>query len=234
MLSLQGLAVLMGKRHALESDHVAAVSSIAAGTRRMPDVIAHGMTWGIGHTATLLLFAGGAMILDLVIPETLATQLELIVGFMLVGLGSHVLWRLWRERAEDHDLSHSEGRGYRHTHGVHRFNWRTLFIGMTHGMAGSAALLLLTVSQIGSPWVGLAYVMLFGIGSMLGMVAVSTAIGLPLALTARRFASVNRDLQAIVGVTTVVIGITAIHTTTFAVRDVPPQAELITQRQPPA
>ncbi len=86
---------------------------------------------------------------------------------------------------------------------------------MTHGMAGSAALLLLTVSQIGNPWVGLAYVSLFGIGSMLGMAAASTAIGLPLALTARCFTPVNRGLQAIVGATTVVIGISAIHPTVF-------------------
>jgi ABC-type nickel/cobalt efflux system permease component RcnA len=215
MWSLLGLAVLIGMRHALEADHVAAVSSLAAGTRRMPDMIAHGLTWGFGHTATLLLFAGGALILGQAISETLATQLEVLVGLMLVGLGSHVLWRLWRDRLACHDQRRREAGSHPHADGVHRFNWRTLFIGMTHGMAGSAALLLLTVTQIGSPWVGLAYVMLFGIGSMLGMAAVSAAIGLPLALTARSFTSVNRGLQMIVGATTAVIGISAIHAAIF-------------------
>jgi cytochrome c biogenesis protein CcdA len=231
MLSLLGLAVLVGMRHALEADHVAAVSSLAAGTKRMPDMIAHGLTWGFGHTATLLLFAGGARVLGHAIPETLAAQLEIAVGVMLVCLGGHVLWRLWRDRVHFHDHPRRERAAQLHSHShafeaaphkwqlrhhVHRFNWRTLFIGMTHGMAGSAALLLLTVSQIGSPWVGLAYVLLFGIGSMLGMAAVSAAIGLPLALTARCFTSVNRSLQAMVGATTIVIGALAIHATIFS------------------
>ncbi len=231
MLSLLGLAVLVGMHHALEADHVAAVSSLAAGKKRMSDMVAHGLTWGFGHTVTLFLFAGVALVLGHAVPETLATRLEAAVGIMLVCLGGHVLWRLWRDRVHFHSHRHEEGEAHFHAHShtletmphersphhhAHRINWRTLFVGMTHGMAGSAALLLLTVTQIRGPWEGLAYVLLFGIGSMLGMAVVSAAIGVPLTLTARFLTWANRGLQAALGVTTIVIGASTIHATIFA------------------
>ena len=87
---------------------------------------------------------------------------------------------------------------------------------MTHGMAGSAALLLLTVTQIASAWEGLAYVLVFGIGSMLGMAAVSAAIGVPLTLSAQFFTWANRGLQGVIGTTTIAIGAGTLHTAIFA------------------
>ena len=119
---------------------------------------------------------------------------------MLVGLGAHVLWRLWRDRVHFHRHGHGDGTVHFHAHShagetapharaahahEHGFRWRTLLVGLMHGMAGSAALLVLTVSQASSPAVGLGYVALFGIGSMIGMGALSTLIAVPLAVTAR-------------------------------------------------
>ena len=166
MFGILGLGFLLGMQHALEADHIAAVSSIAARRSQVGDIVRHGLTWGLGHTLTLFIFAGAALLLGHAIPESLARPIETAVGIMLVGL--------------------------------------------MHGMAGSAALLVLTVSQAPSPAVGLGYVALFGIGSMIGMGALSTLIAVPLAVTARWLTFANHGLQAAVGAVTIAIGVRTI------------------------
>jgi len=119
-------------------------------------------SWGIGHTVTLFAFTGAALALGEAISDTLARPIELAVGIMLVGLGSHVLWRLWRDRVHFHKHSRSDGTVHIHAHShvgeaiahinaahahPHGFRWRTLLAGLMHGMAGSAALLVLAASQ---------------------------------------------------------------------------------------
>jgi len=102
-----------------------------------------------------------------------------------------------------------------HAH-EHGFRWRTLLVGLMHGMAGSAALLVLAVSQASSSAVGLAYVALFGIGSMIGMGALSTLIAVPLAISARWLTWANRGLQGAVGLATIAIGIVTVVETVLA------------------
>jgi hypothetical protein len=231
MFGILGLWFLLGMQHALEADHIAAVSSIAARRSQVADIVKHGLTWGLGHTLTLFVFAGCAILLGRAIPESLARPLETAVGIMLVGLGAHVLWRLWRDRVHFHKHGHSDGTVHIHAHGhagettphartahahAHGFRWRSLLVGLMHGMAGSAALLMLTVSQTSSPAVGLGYVALFGAGSMIGMGALSTVIAVPLAVSARWLTWANRGLQGAVGIVTVAIGVTTIVDTVFA------------------
>jgi hypothetical protein len=211
MFGILGLGFLLGMQHALEADHVAAVSSIAARRSDVADIVKHGLTWGIGHTLTLFAFAGAALALGQAIPENLARPIEGAVGIMLVGLGVQVLWRLWRDRVHFH--RHSHGDGTVHGHG---FRWRTLLVGLMHGMAGSAALVVLAVSQASSVAVGLGYVALFGIGSMIGMGALSTVIAVPLALSARWLTFANSGLQGAVGVITIAIGARTLVETVFA------------------
>ena len=91
MFGILGLGFLVGMQHALEADHIAAVSSIAARRRHVADIVKHGLTWGLGHTLTLFVFAGAAILLGRAIPESVATPLETAVGVMLIGLGAHVL-----------------------------------------------------------------------------------------------------------------------------------------------
>ncbi len=225
MFGILGLGFLLGMQHALEADHIAAVSSIAARRSQVGDIVRHGLTWGLGHTLTLFVVAGAALLLGSTIPESMARPVETAVGIMLVGLGSHVLWRLWRDRVHFHKHGHGDGTVHFHAHShagevvphartahahEHGFRWRTLLVGLMHGMAGSAALLVLTVSQAPSPAVGLGYVALFGIGSMIGMGALSTLIAVPLAVTARWFTFANHGLQSAVGVVTVAIGVMTI------------------------
>ena len=230
MFGILGLGFLLGMQHALEADHIAAVSSIAARRSQVGDIVRHGLTWGLGHTLTLFVFAGAAIGLGRAIPEHVARPLEAAVGIMLVGLGTHVLWRLWRDRVHFHRHGHDDGTVHIHAHShagetrpharaphahVHGFRWRTLLVGLMHGMAGSAALLVLAVSQAASPAVGLGYVALFGIGSMIGMAALSTVIAVPLVVSARSLTWANRGLQGAVGVVTIAIGVTTIVETAY-------------------
>lgn len=231
MFGILGLGFLVGMQHALEADHIAAVSSIAARRRHVADIVKHGLTWGLGHTLTLFIFAGAAILLGRAIPESVATPLETAVGFMLIGLGAHVLWRLWRDRVHFHQHGHGDGTVHFHAHShagetsphvraahahEHGFRWRTMLVGLMHGMAGSAALLVLTASQASTPAVGLGYVALFGIGSMIGMGALSVVIAVPLAVSARWLTWANRGLQGAVGLATVAIGMMTVYETAFA------------------
>jgi ABC-type nickel/cobalt efflux system permease component RcnA len=231
MLAFLGLGFVLGMQHALEADHIAAVSSIAARRSKVGDIVKHGLTWGLGHTITLFLFAGAALVLGQAIPEHIERPLETAVGIMLVGLGAHVLWRLWRDRVHFHQHKHGDGTRHMHVHShagealpharsdhdhAHGFRWRSLLVGLMHGMAGSAALLVLTVSQAKDPVQGLLYVLLFGVGSMIGMGALSTAIALPIAASAKFLTWANRGLQVAVGVITIAIGLNTIAGTMLA------------------
>ena len=231
MFGILGFGFLLGMQHALEADHIAAVSSIAARRSNVGDIVRHGLTWGLGHTLTLFIFAGAAILLGHAIPEHLSRPLEIAVGVMLVGLGAHVLWRLWRDRLHFHQHRHGDGTQHFHLHShatdsvphprsshahQHGFRWRTLLVGLMHGMAGSAALLVLAVTQAASPGYGLLYVLLFGIGSMLGMGALSILIAVPLVVSARWLTWANRALQGVVGVVTIAIGATTIYATALA------------------
>jgi high-affinity nickel permease len=230
MFGILGLGFLLGMQHALEADHIAAVSSIAARRTDVGDIVRHGLTWGLGHTLTLFIFAGVAILLGHVVPDGLARPLETAVGFMLVGLGANVLWQLGRDRVHFHQHRHEDGTKHIHVHShrnekiphersahLHRhgFRWRSLLVGLMHGMAGSAALLILTVSQVASPGYGMLYVALFGVGSMLGMGALSMVIAVPLAVSARWLTWANRSIQFAVGIISIGIGALTIFRIAF-------------------
>jgi ABC-type nickel/cobalt efflux system permease component RcnA len=231
MFGILGLGFLLGMQHALEADHIAAVSSIAARRSDVSDIVKHGLTWGIGHTLTLFAFAGVAIALGHAIPEALSQPLETAVGVMLISLGGHVLWRLWYDRVHYHRHSHDDGTVHVHAHShagetrrhahtphthAHGVRWRTLLVGLMHGMAGSAALLVLALSQVPTAAAGLLYVALFGIGSMIGMGVLSFAIAVPIAISARWLTFANRALQGAVGLVTIAIGLNTIVSTVLA------------------
>jgi len=226
------LGFLVGMRHALEADHVAALASLATGSRSVAETTRQGLLWGLGHTFTLFLFGGAVLVLDSAIPERLASALELAVGVMLVLLGAEVLWRLVRDRVHFHRHSHhglvhlhahshsdarphDDAAAHRHRHAP-RLPLRALLVGMMHGMAGSAALILLTLGTARSPLQGLAYIALFGLGSMVGMAVLAAAIGLPLRFSARRLTWAHNGLKGLVGGVTVGLGGLLIYRTGFA------------------
>lgn len=224
LLSTLGLGFLIGMQHATEADHFAAVCSVASRKSGIRTISRHGMFWGIGHTLTLLTVAGTCLVLQTTVPPTLADQLEFVVGLMLVGLSVHLFYRLWRDKVHIHIHSHGGSPAHIHAHShrsetvtrgesthehthADRLPWRTLVIGLVHGMAGSAALVVLTASTLSSPWWGLAYIFAFGIGTTAGMALLSTVIAAPITLTARSLTFANRALQVAIGLFTCGIGL---------------------------
>lgn len=220
MISVLLLGIFIGMKHALESDHVAAVASLATRATSTREMVGLGVAWGCGHTVILLAIGAAVLAFDAVVPEQVAGGLELAVGVMLVVLGGDVIRRLIRDRVHiyahrhgeiTHIHAHAHAEGLQgtsgHDHGHPALAWRALLVGAVHGMAGSAALLLLTAQAIHSFWMGVLYIFLFGVGSVAGMAALSAAISLPLRLTARRLGWAYRGLTAIVGIFTIALGI---------------------------
>lgn len=216
------LGFVIGMRHAVETDHVAAVASLATRTSSVRDTIRQGAAWGLGHTLTLFLFGSVVLVLDLIMPVRMAQILEFMVGLMLVGLGIDVLRRLVRDKVHFHVHHHDDGEVHFHAHShvgerqhdprehehehPEGFPVRALLVGLVHGMAGSAALILLTLQTVASPLLGLLYIALFGIGSMLGMALLSVIIAIPLRYSARGMTWLNNGLQLVIGAVTVGVG----------------------------
>src|SRR5215207_1406074 len=151
-LSVLLIGFVLGLQHAIEADHLAAVSTIVTEKKNLWTASLVGGMWGVGHTISL--FAVGALVvfLKLQISETVEMKLEAIVGGMLVLLGINALRKLFSadkvhvHRHEQSETSH------------HRFSPRSVLIGMVHGLAGSAALMLLVVPTIPSPGLALLYI----------------------------------------------------------------------------
>lgn len=218
MTTILLMSLLIGMRHALESDHLAAVASLATRSRSLRQTLRLGATWGVGHTLALFLFGSVVLWMDTVMPEELARGLEFAVGIMLVILGADVLLRLRRKRIHFHLHRHADGAVHFHAHShpneerhdpadhhhehPHGLTLRALLVGLVHGMAGSAALILLTLEAIDDPWQGMLYILIFGAGSILGMAILSAVIALPLALTGRHLTRLHHILHAVVGLFT--------------------------------
>ncbi|HET9044703.1 MAG TPA: urease accessory protein [Burkholderiales bacterium] len=221
LASVLALGFLLGMRHATDADHLAAVATLATRSRSLGHTVLQGVAWGTGHTLTLMLFGGAVLVLGLVVPAQAAQALELAVGVMLVLLGAEALYRLRRERIHFHAHHHTGGVAHFHAHShlgqdaphdparhehPHGFPARALVVGMVHGMAGSAALVLLSLEALRSPAWGLAYIAVFGLGSILGMAALSAAIAVPLWLSSRRLTRARDGLSAAVGLATLILG----------------------------
>ena len=216
-LSLLALGFLLGAKHALDADHVVAISTIATENRSLRRSCAIGFCWGVGHTVALL-FAGLVVLaFRLTISEDWANLFEAGVGVMLIGIGLSVGLTLWRERLHIHAHSHGDGGNHFHVHShkdgfhhahLHRFRleYKSLAIGMVHGLAGSAALLLLVLSAAPSLTGGLLYILIFGIGSIGGMVLLGAALSAPFALTPARLVRTHLALRALAGLASVSLG----------------------------
>lgn len=233
MISILLFGFLLGMRHAVEADHIAAVASLSSRTNSVWDAVRHGVAWGLGHTLTLFLFGSIVLFVANIVPEQIVRGIEITVGIMLVLLGGDVLKCVIRERVHFHTHSHilSGGSNTRHFHAhshkgekKHEHNVaahqhkhsralpvRALLVGLMHGLAGSAALILLTLQTMSSPWLGLVYIAVFGLGSIAGMGLFSLVISIPLR-AARHMTWVYNGLQTVIGLTTVGLGIfTVLH-----------------------
>jgi sulfite exporter TauE/SafE len=215
---------LLGLKHATESDHLAAVTTIVSERKSLWSSAIIGGIWGLGHTISLFVAGIFVLLLNFQISEQTERILEFCVGVMLVLLGLNVLRKLLRgdalhfhahshgshTHAHPHLHAHAE-QDESHTHHGFSFNPRSLIIGMIHGLAGSAALMLLIVPTIESRPLGLLYILIFGAGSIGGMMLMSFLVGLPFSLTARKFNRLNAAMQTIAGIISVGVGLFVVY-----------------------
>lgn len=209
--AILGLGLVIGLRHALDTDHLAAVSAIVCERKSIFSSLLIGGLWGIGHTISLLIAGVGVIMLHIKI-EKYEKALEFCVALMLIGLGLNVLYHIFRgRRLHSHPHRHGE-KVHEHLH-LHReeelaegapgafdgLSIRPLLIGMVHGLAGSAALMLGVLATINSTPLAFAYIVIFGIGSIGGMMVMSVILGLPAHFTAESFARANVAVRAISG-----------------------------------
>jgi len=216
------LGFFLGVRHALEADHVAAVASLATRSSSLANTIRVAVAWGVGHTTTLLVFGSVLLALDASLSPGAGRVLESAVGVMLIVLGADVLRRVRHKRMHMHVHEHGGGQRHVHAHAheeravhdpthhehehVRGLLPRALLVGSVHGMAGTAALTLLSLHALHSTVWAAVYLALFGFGSILGMVLFSMVISLPLRLSARHLAWASSGLEAALGVVTILLG----------------------------
>ncbi len=214
----------IGLMHALEADHLAAISTIVGERKRWWSSSLVGGLWGVGHTTSLLLAGVVVLFFKIPISPRVESALEFCVGLMLISLGLNALVKLARG-GKLHLHQHEHG-GHKHIHphlhdktaaaahtphdaSHHGFKIgpRPLWIGMLHGLAGSAALMLLVLSTIQSAWLGLVYIAVFGLGSIGGMMLMSSLLSLPFHLTAARFTELNVVVRVLAGLFSVGVGV---------------------------
>ena len=199
LVSVTVLGFLLGMRHATDPDHVVAVTTIVAQQRSLGRAARTGMLWGIGHTATILLVGGAIIVLKIQttsIPPRLGLSLEFAVAVMLVVLGLLTLAGGERRVADS--------------------TARPITVGFVHGLAGSAAVATLPqVALIPDPTWAAAYLAVFGVGTIAGMMLVTASIAAPALMATHRFAGLNRTLRIASGVASVAFGLFLAHRVGF-------------------
>lgn len=223
-LGILGFGFLIGLKHATEADHLAAVSTIVAERKSLLSSTLIGGFWGLGHTISLFIVGIFVLLLNFRVSDQTATILEFCVGIMLLLLGINVLRKILQGghlhfhghehggRAHAHPHIHTHGHeDEANTHHGFKFSPRSLIIGMVHGLAGSGALMLLILPTIESRAVGLLYIVIFGIGSIFGMMIMSFLVGLPFHFTATRLNRLNYVLQSVAGLFSIGLGLFIIY-----------------------
>jgi hypothetical protein len=185
------LGLALGVRHAADADHVAAVATIVTRGRSARGAAVLGAWWGIGHSASVLLAGGALVVLRLPMPVRLALALEFAVALMLIALGVRGVL------AKRRDVPLSA--------------LRPFFVGIMHGLAGSALLALLVIGMTDNPWVAALYLVCFSIGTTAGMALVSALFALPARLGGTRVISLERAVRVGAGVASIVIGVSIAH-----------------------
>ena len=245
-----GLGLLLGVRHAFDTDHLVAVTTIVSEYRNPLRAIWIGVSWGLGHTTTLFLAGVIMLLLDISMPEKLALLFEFLVGVMLILLGTQAFLSLRRlqmhvhphehqnDGAETHEHFHIHGADVDHSHrplgrwerlsklliagitpgeeqsakdGTRKalrpfFRLKSYLVGIVHGLAGSAALMLMVLASVKSAWTGASYIIIFGLGTVVSMGLISVFISLPFSISGR-MPRLNRAIQAITGTISILFGL---------------------------
>jgi len=214
------LGFLIGMIHAFEADHMAAISTLA--TENKKQLVLRGAVWGLGHTITLLVISMAVVLFSFVLSEQGAAALEFAVGVMLVYLGIDVVVRFRRQRMHFHLHSHGDQPPHLHLHShkhdtaehsqsahqhSHGFPFRALVIGLIHGAAGSAGIIVLAAASAQNAWVALGYVALVGVGSIFGMAGLSAVVSLPIGYAPRNAKWLHAGAKMAVATVAITLGV---------------------------
>lgn len=221
-LPFLALGFVVGLAHALDADHVTAVAAMMNRGDGRRGIVLRGAAWGLGHTLALFSICSGVLLLGLTITDRVGAALELAVGLMIAGLGLRVLRTLWRDRIHIHVHDHGDERhAHAHSHRGdardhaasahdHRHAARaclpTLGVGVVHGAAGSAGLLVLTVAGAETAGHAMAGFALFGLGSLAGMTCLTAVASYPLGWIHRGGAWMRGSLALAVGGLALAVG----------------------------
>ena len=208
LFAILALGFFLGMRHATDSDHVIAVTTIVSRARSARAALWVGALWGLGHTATILTVGGSIVLFGWVIPPRLGLSMEMSVAIMLIVLGamnlSGALSRINQvAHGHAHDGAPDESVPHLHLRGP----LRPLVIGVVHGLAGSAAVALLVLATIKSAAMALVYLAIFGAGTVAGMMLLTLAMALPISAFSRRFDNVEQLLARVTGLVSIAFGL---------------------------
>lgn len=184
------LGALLGLGHALDADHVAAVSAIVTREKSMARAARVGAVWGIGHSMTILLLGGAIIVFRVTMPARVVIGLEFIVALMLIGLGFANL-RRGAQSPEENGLGRA----------------RPFIVGTIHGLAGSAAVALLVLSTMRTVVSAIAYLITFGLGTIAGMVLATMLIAAPALYAGNRFDGARSGLRVAAGALSIGVGV---------------------------
>jgi high-affinity nickel-transport protein len=206
MFPVLALGFLLGMRHATDSDHIVAVTTIVSREKSIRAAGLIGAMWGLGHSAAILLVGGAIVLFGVVLPARVGLAFELAVAVMLILLGAFNILGGVRGRVrgrEGTEPSRSAVPSPARAFG----GLRPLLVGTVHGLAGSAAVALLVLTTIRTPLLAVIYLVLFGIGTLAGMMLITTAMALPLALAARKVSAWSGHIGLVTGLFSVAFGL---------------------------
>jgi sulfite exporter TauE/SafE len=210
LLAILALGFFLGMRHATDSDHVVAITTIVSRERTPRAALWIGALWGLGHSVTILLVGGAIVLCGWVIPPRVGLSMEMSVAVMLIVLGamnlSSALSRI-RQVAHSHAHPLQAATPGQEQHVHVRGPLRPLAIGIVHGLAGSAAVALLVLATIKSASMAVLYLAIFGAGTVAGMMLLTLAMAVPISALSRRFDGLEVGLSRVTGLVSIAFGL---------------------------
>ena len=225
-LLVMGLGLSIGIQHAFEADHITAMStqiskskSIKKSTRQLIRELVTkssilGAVWGAGHTTALVLIGFLVYVLALTLQNRIFSGMEFVVGLMLVCLGFATIFNKKIRFRHKHPHSHKDGTihldEHNHNDSEHGHSHKSYFIGLIQGLAGSGSLVILTATTFENVETMLGFIIVFGAGTVMGMILVGGLMGVPLAF-GNRIASIQKIFRFVAGTLSLVIGFNIIY-----------------------
>lgn len=231
--SILVLGFLLGLKHATDADHVVAVTTIVSKQRKLRHAAMVGVTWGIGHTLMIIVVGIAIIIFHVSIPEKTQLLFEFIVAIALVVLGllniTGIMKHLMDRFSNLHSHMHHHDRVHIHVHhhavDLHKTPQaheavseflsnhgimhllRPLIVGIIHGLAGSAAVALLVLGSITDERMAILYLGIFGVGTIIGMMLITTLLGIPIISGSKKFSRFDRTVTVIAGLLSIMYGL---------------------------